>query len=101
MSMGNLRLLQQLLGSHSDGFTLNQILSGTDIKIKHIVLSCTKLTELWVEAFKTRSCRVCPSLCFLNCLGFLRVTARAGNPSRLLGEALGQRAPSQFLHRNV
>lgn len=64
MSMGNLRLLQQLLDSHSDGFTLNQILSGTDIKIKHIVLSCTKLTELWVEVFKTRSCRVCPSLCF-------------------------------------
>lgn len=41
--MGNLRLLQRLLDSHSDGLTLNQILSGTDIKIKYIVLSCTKV----------------------------------------------------------
>lgn len=59
---GNLRLLQKLLESHSDGLTLDQILSGTDIKIKNIVLSCTKHTELWVEVFKKHSCRVCPSL---------------------------------------
>lgn len=40
--MGNLRLLEKLLDSYSDGRTLDQILSGTDIKVNFIVLSCTK-----------------------------------------------------------
>lgn len=41
--MGNLRLLEKLLDSHSDGRTLDQILSGTDVKVNYIVLSCTKV----------------------------------------------------------
>lgn len=60
--MGNLRLLQKLLDSLFDGRTLDQILSGTDIKIKYIVLSSTKCTELCVEVFKKHSCQVCVPL---------------------------------------
>lgn len=60
--MGNPRLLQKLLDSHFDGRTLDQILSGTDIKIKYIVLSSTKCTELCVEIFKKHSCQVCVPL---------------------------------------
>lgn len=50
--MGNLRLSQKLLDSHSDGLTLDQLLGGTDVKVNYIVLSCTKVLSSGLNFFR-------------------------------------------------